>query len=71
LPKNEEGFEQEVKPITDLFSDRFPIQSVIKIAVTSVDKIQAPSYFLFPEITEQSQIESALKTYKVKPLEQQ
>ncbi len=65
--KNDDGFTEKVKPLTDLFTDEFPIQSVIEIEIKQVDSIQAPSYYLYPERTEQFQIESAMRTYKVKP----
>lgn len=60
-------FEQKIKPLTDLFTDKFPIKNLIEIKVTRIDKVLAPSYFLFPETTEQHQIESAMETYKVRP----
>ena len=67
--KNDDDFKLKVRPITDLFTDKFPIRTVIEIKITKVDMIQAPSYFLYRDTTEQSQIESAMKTYKVRPLE--
>jgi predicted pyridoxine 5'-phosphate oxidase superfamily flavin-nucleotide-binding protein len=51
--------------LTIQYSDLFPIQSIIEVAVESIDQIIAPSYFLFPETTEESQIKSALKTYNM------
>jgi len=69
INKNTENFNSKVKPLTDLFSDTFPILSVIEIKVTQVETIQAPSYFLYKDTTEESQIESAMKTYNVKPIE--
>ena len=63
--KNEADFDLKVKPLIELYSDKFPISAVIEIKVQKVESIQAPSYFLFPEITEEQQIESAIKTYKV------
>ncbi len=62
---NDVDFLIKVKPLIDLYSDKFPINAIIEITVQKVEVIQAPSYFLFPEITEKQQIESALKTYKV------
>ena len=60
-------FNSKVKPLTDLFSDKFPIESVIEIVVTKVDTIQAPSYFVYADTTEEIQIMNAMKTYNVKP----
>ena len=66
INKGNDGFISKLKLLTDLFSDKFPINTIIEVNVKSVVTIQAPSYFLFSETTEQSQIESALKTYKIK-----
>jgi hypothetical protein len=49
-----------------LYSDKFPISAVIEITVQKIAPIQAPSYSLYPEITEEMQIKSAMDTYKVK-----
>ncbi|TAH24836.1 MAG: pyridoxamine 5'-phosphate oxidase family protein [Cytophagales bacterium] len=68
IDKNDIIFEKKVKPLTDLFTNEFPIKSVIEITVTKIESIQAPSYFLYPSRTEEFQIESAMKTYKVKPI---
>ncbi len=62
--KNEADFDLKVKPLIALYSDKFPISAVIEIKVQKVESIQAPSYFLFPEITENQKIDSALQTYK-------
>jgi len=65
IEKGSSDFELKLKPLTDLFSDKFPIKAVIEIEVTKVEPIAAPSYFLYSETTEESQIESALRTYNV------
>lgn len=65
IEKDSSDFELKLKPLTDLFSDKFPIKAVIEIEVTKVEPIAAPSYFLYSETTEESQIESALRTYNV------
>jgi predicted pyridoxine 5'-phosphate oxidase superfamily flavin-nucleotide-binding protein len=64
--KENVDFEIKVKPLIALYSDKFPISSVIEITVQKIEIIQAPSYFLYPEITEEMQIKSAMDTYKVK-----
>jgi len=63
--KSDADFDLKVKPLVTLYSDKFPISAVIEIEIEKVESIQAPSYFLFPEITEEQQIKSALETYKV------
>ncbi len=70
IDKHDAEFSLKVKPLTELFTDKFPIKTVIEIKVTKVDTIQAPGYFLYSDTTEQSQIENAMKTYKVNPIEQ-
>lgn len=69
IDKDSDSFEIKVKPLTDLFTDKFPIKTIIEIKVTKVASIQAPSYFLYSDTTEQSQIQSAMRTYKVKPID--
>ncbi|WP_265428435.1 pyridoxamine 5'-phosphate oxidase family protein [Chryseobacterium sp. YIM B08800] len=69
IDKTDDRFALKVKSLTDLFTDKFPIKTIIEIQVTKVDAIQAPSYFLYNDITEQSQINNAMKSYKVKPVD--
>ncbi len=69
IDKKNLEFDQKVTLLTDLFTDKYPIISIIEIKITSVSKILAPSYFLYPDTTEPSQIESAMRTYKVAPSE--
>jgi predicted pyridoxine 5'-phosphate oxidase superfamily flavin-nucleotide-binding protein len=64
--KEDTDFEIKVKPLIALYSDKFPISAVIEITVQKIAPIQAPSYSLYPEITEEMQIKSAMDTYKVK-----
>ena len=67
IEKEDKDFDEKLKPLTELFTDKFPIKAVIEIEIKKVDPILAPSYFLYPETTEEFQIKSAMKTYKVKP----
>lgn len=67
VDKEDFEFSSKVKPLTDLFTDKFPIKSVIEIVVTKVETIKAPSYFLYSDSTEENQIENAMTTYNVKP----
>lgn len=69
INKGDNEFNEKAKPLTDMFTDEFPIKSIIEIDVKKVDTIQAPSYFLYPDRTEQFQIESAMNIYKVKPID--
>ena len=67
IENTEPAYKEKVKPLTDLFTDKFPIKSVIEITINKVENIQAPSYFLYADTTEESQIKSAMTTYKVFP----
>jgi uncharacterized protein len=58
-------FEDRKRVITSIYSNKFPINGIIEIEIKKIETIKAPSYFLFPEITEEQQIDSAMKTYKV------
>ncbi|WP_268746521.1 pyridoxamine 5'-phosphate oxidase family protein [Nitrincola sp. A-D6] len=55
-----------VEPLLVMASDRYPIHSVFVVRAIAVEPIVAPSYRLYPsETTEESQIQSALRTYGV------
>ncbi|HMV43639.1 MAG TPA: GNAT family N-acetyltransferase [Leptospiraceae bacterium] len=69
IERSSDRFEGAEKSLKRLFTEEFPIQSIIEISVKKIDRIQAPSYFLFPNRTEKIQIENAMRTYKVQPLE--
>lgn len=58
-------FETKVGIIKSLFTDKFPIHELIEIEAQQIETIKAPSYLMFPDITEQEQIASAKKTYKI------
>lgn len=68
IKSQDNEFHDKVRPLTDMVSDKIPIKSVIEIDIKKVEPILAPSYFLFPDTTEKSQIENAMATYKVKPV---
>lgn len=68
IERNDPLFATIVKPLTDIFTDQFLIQSVIEMTVTKAEIIQAPSYFLYPDTTEAGQIANAMTSYKVKPM---
>ena len=45
--------------------DKFPFSSITQITIEKVKPIIAPSYILYPEITEAQQLEQARKTYRL------
>lgn len=65
INSTEPDYEAKAKKLRQLGGEKFQIKSIIEIKVTSAQPIIAPSYWLFPETTEQSQIEQAMNTYKV------
>lgn len=67
IEKSDVAYKENIFHLTDIFTDEFPIKTIIEIEITKVETILAPSYYLYPERTEEYQVESAMKTYKVKP----
>lgn len=52
-------------PLLSRVGERFVIRSVFLIAVESVQRIVAPSYWVYPDTTEDGQIAAAHQTYGV------
>ena len=67
IERQDPSFAAKAKQLTNLFSDKFAIQSILEIKIIAVAKIIAPSYRFYPETTEESQIADAMKTYQVGP----
>ncbi|MFM6999997.1 MAG: pyridoxamine 5'-phosphate oxidase family protein [Limnohabitans sp.] len=66
LPANTPEFSDWAAPLQAMVGQRFTIQSVLVIRVTSVAPIVAPSYRFYPdETTEASQVDAALQAYGV------
>ncbi|MBW5798888.1 pyridoxamine 5'-phosphate oxidase family protein [Halomonas elongata] len=56
-----------VEPLHAIAGDRYPLHSVFVVRAVAVEPIVAPSYRLYPsETTEESQVQSALRTYGVR-----
>lgn len=49
--------------ICELYTDAFPIASFFEIKIESVRPILAPSYLLYPDTSEETQINQAKKIY--------
>lgn len=66
--RQEADYDRWAASLEAMAGPRFPIRSVLVVRATSVEPIIAPSYRLYPdETTEQSQVESAWRTYRVRP----
>ncbi|MEM8600875.1 MAG: pyridoxamine 5'-phosphate oxidase family protein [Bacteroidota bacterium] len=63
-------FEALLPPLHRITQGLFPIRSIIAIEVTATAPIVAPSYFLWPDVTEAEQRAAAMQTYGVAPLPQ-
>jgi uncharacterized protein len=62
-------FPELSKPLLSMVGPSFKFRSLFQIQVTESYPILAPSYHLVPGTTEQSQRESAYRTYRVRPTE--
>jgi len=60
-------FKSLLKELRKLGGEKFPVLSIIKVTVDKAEPIIAPSYWMFPETTEQSQIEQSMNSYGVRP----
>ncbi len=63
VQKGEEGFEEYQQGLEKLTKGKYPYPSITVITAKDIKRIIAPSYFLFPEITEQEMIEESRKSY--------
>lgn len=57
------GFNEMEEKLLAITKGKFPFKSITVIKPTKVKPIIAPSYLLYPETTEASQIENAKKAY--------
>lgn len=65
LNKDDESFPEKHEALYALAGNDFPFQRIIEIEVLKVNPILAPRYRLFPNTTEEEQVQSALKSYGV------
>ncbi|MEM9218384.1 MAG: pyridoxamine 5'-phosphate oxidase family protein [Cyanobacteria bacterium P01_F01_bin.150] len=52
-------------PLLTITQGKFPIHGIFRIQANSIQPIVAPSYWLFPSLTEDAQVQSAMQTYGV------
>jgi predicted pyridoxine 5'-phosphate oxidase superfamily flavin-nucleotide-binding protein len=66
--KTDADFAHWAAPLVAMAGPRFPMHSVIVVRATGVESMVAPSYRLYPnETTEQAQVVSAMRAYRVRP----
>lgn len=63
ISKGDAEFEVLEKPLLNITEGKFPFSAIIKIEISSSKPIIAPKYLLYPETTEEEQIESAKRAY--------
>jgi len=61
--RTDANFEEMEKVLLEMTEGLFPIASIIEISISSIKPIIAPRYLLFPETTEEDQIERAKRSY--------
>ena len=65
IEKTDLEFAEMEKVLTKMTEGKFPFATITKITVGQVKPIIAPKYVLYPETTENEQIECAKKTYGI------
>ena len=66
IERTEKDFKSMLEALHKLGGEAFPVNSIIAVAIERSEPIIAPSYWLFPETTEQDQIDQAMKSYGVR-----
>ncbi|WP_103867049.1 pyridoxamine 5'-phosphate oxidase family protein [Aquimarina sp. I32.4] len=64
LTKENADFESMKASLSILTKGKYPFSSITNIYIEKVKPILAPKYIIYPETTEQQQIEEAIKQYK-------
>ncbi len=65
LRRDDDAFAERAKILTDMTGGKFPFATITVISPERIKPIIAPKYILYPETTEEEQIESARKTYGI------
>ncbi len=65
LKPGDQNFENYLAKLRLLADERFPIKGIIEINIEKTAQIKAPSYYLFPDVSLEQQVQSGLKIYGV------
>jgi len=68
VPKDDPSFDELGRDLLRMAGSDFPIRSVIRVRIARVSRILAPSYSLFPDRPEEERMQSAYRTYGVRPV---
>jgi len=63
IDKTNLEFDDVASNLLKMTEGKFPFETIFKIKIESTKEILAPKYVLYPETTEEEQINSAKKTY--------
>ncbi len=66
IERSEKRFETLLQELHKLGGEAFPVKSIIEVTIEASEQIIAPSYWLFPQTTEESQISQAMASYGVR-----
>ena len=67
LHQGDDEYPEIHRSLYAISGDDFPFKSAFRVMANDIKPIIAPRYRLFPQTTEQDQIESAMRTYGVQP----
>ncbi|MDJ0806676.1 MAG: pyridoxamine 5'-phosphate oxidase family protein, partial [Gammaproteobacteria bacterium] len=67
VESSDKHFESLLGELHNLGGEAFPVRNIIKITKEAAEPIIAPSYWLFADMTEQSQANQAMESYGVRP----
>ena len=65
IKKTHSEFIEMARILNKMTDGKFPFNTITKITIGRVKPIVAPSYILYPETTEEQQIESSKNSYGV------
>ena len=65
IKKTDARFHAMEKVLSKITEGKFPFSTITKITIGQAEKIIAPSYIFYPGTSEEEQIESAKKRYKI------
>ena len=65
ISKSDEGFSEREKGLLQMTEGKFPFSSITSISPDSVKPIIAPRYLLYPETTEEEQVQRAKAAYGI------
>ncbi len=65
ISNSDTRFNKLSTPLLQITQGKFPFNTITKITIEEAKEIIAPKYILYPETTEEEQIESAKKLYSL------